>query len=387
MILPRKPVALLVAVAAMTAAVSACANPDATIGTAIPRPGQPANQHLEFAEAQGSGGAWAIRDAAVVHRAVTGAWSAVPLPTGVGPHDVSDVRTTASGDLLLASLDHAGGLSFYTTVHGAPGWNHTQLVPQWPSGLALSGPPRLRIADSQGQTVAVAAIEQLSTAVGVSNLFISHDDGLSFSRITFPKLNPLAVGWSSLALTASGGLIVGGPAHNKAFLSTDSGSSWKPIPLTELPSGATETFLGDAIPVGGNTLVPAFTDDAAGHQVLSLLAAAATGLVTTPDAPALIVSTRYGAGGLPIASRGSDVWVLSADSKRVFTLTLGTGWVATATAGLPLGVTGLSLTGPGTADASVEQTTCSNGKADCTTVSAVYTTTDHGSTWAQVSMP
>jgi hypothetical protein len=44
----------------------------------------------------------------------------------------------------------------------------------------------------------------------------------------------------------------------------------------------------------------------------------------------------------------------------------------------PLGVTGLSLIGPGTADASVEQTNGGNGKANCATVSAVYATTDHG---------
>lgn len=311
-------------------------------------------------------------------------WNVQRLPDGTELSAIAAIARAPGRRIWLAVAVEAG-IEVYSKGAAATSWSSTLLVPSWPSQAVGGGPPNsVVIAPGPGGLVALAATIAPSGAGPFSTVFISTDDGETFVQHPAPPGSAANAVWSHAAfVTAQSGFVVAGESADQLIFTTDSGATWSKTSTTTLPP-AGSYFFGEPILAGSDIELPL------------------TGLTTGRDGKAgatfaLLVSHDGGATfggplGQPVsldvyarpatASLGTATWVAPYTGSRIYQTTdEGRTWVTVPAAGLPSGVAGMALTGPGSATALIGVTGCPGFVTDCWSRAYLVGTSDGGRTW------
>jgi hypothetical protein len=217
-----------------------------------------------------------------------------------------------------------------------------------------------------------------------SSLFTSADDGVTFVEHAASPNSPANVAWKHVTfVSAQLGLVVAGADAATLLHSSDGGTNWAAVSLKGLPA-ATSYYLGNPVMVGPDVELPAIGLPSGGAGAsLSLLASHDGGLTFDgPTGAALDLGTAVNPA---LAYRGDVVWVAPSAGGHIFeTGDRGRSWTSINAAGLPVGVTIVTLTGPSSATALIGLAGCPGFVANCWTSAYVVATTDGGRTWSAV---
>lgn len=313
-------------------------------------------------------------------------WTSVPYPNGITPSEVSDIRTAAPSDIWLAGVGSAGPEVYRHSMAGG-GWTATALNPAWPSGVNLGGiTPQLTFADGPPGILVVLATASLGHVVNIPRWFVSRDGGATFTQVTYPANWVLNTVWSDPTMeNKSLGVMVSGPAHDHLNVTNDAGTTWQSAAVTGLVD-ASRLFFGAPFDLNGDLTVPVFYDHS-GTQQLAFAIYAGGETFSAGKLPILQLNSAYQAGTVPLTAAGSALTVLSADAQTVYRYEVGqSSWKSSPTSGLPANVTSLSALGGSRIDAAVSDSVCRDGKTDCTTTVAIFTSPDGGVSWSQTSV-
>ena len=324
-------------------------------------------------------------------------WSGVALPAGVS---ASALSTTTSGTAVMAVANRAvwlaaregDGYRVYCRLDSASSWTSALLVPTWPTQSGVSGAPEsILITPGQGSLLTVAEYSGTGTAGAVTDLFVSTDNGLTFTQ------HPPVAGsgaweyWRSVRfVNARSGVVVMGAATSDVstvVYTSDGGSTWRDSSIAGLPSAGYRGF-GTPTIEGSDIVVPASTwvDGANGPENAELR------LLVSHDAGASFtavgIALPLGSGFNPTtATIGSTTWVLSGSGGAISILEtqdLGGAWSAIQPVGLPVGFLEIGLVSPTEATLLATGSGCP-GKTICWTHAQLLATTDGGRTWSAVS--
>jgi photosystem II stability/assembly factor-like uncharacterized protein len=311
-------------------------------------------------------------------------WSTHTLPNNVTAPAIADVAQVPNRGLWIAVPDDTG-VHLYRLASGASAWTGTLLVPTWPAGAASAGPAGTVAIDvGPGGLVTVAATIPNGMDGAFSSLFISTDDGSKFVEHAASPDSPANVAWKHLTfVSAQSGLVVAGTDAATLLHSSDGGTTWSPVSLKGLPA-ATSFYLGEPVITGSDVELPVIGLPAGGKGAsLSLMTSHDAGLTfDSPNGSALDLGTAVNP---PLANRGDVLWVVPSTGRLILeTGDSGRTWKSIDAAGLPAGVTIVSLTGTSSATALVGVVGCPGFVTNCWTGAYVVATSDGGRTWVAV---
>ncbi len=311
-------------------------------------------------------------------------WSAQTLPNNVTASAIADVAQVPSRGLWIAVPDNSG-VHLYRLAGGASSWTSSLLVPTWPAGAAFAGPAgAVAITPGPGSLVTVAATIPNGTDGAFSSLFTSTDDGVTFVEHAALLDSPANVAWKHVMfVSAQSGLVVVGTDSATLLHSSDGGATWSPVSLKGLPA-ATRYYLGNPVIAGSDVELPVIGLPSGGVGAsLSLLTSHDDGLTFDgPTGSALDLGTAVNPA---LAYRGEVIWAVPSAGGQIFeTGDRGRTWTSVNPAGLPPGVTIVSLTGPSSATALIGIVGCPGFVPNCWTSAYVVATMDGGRTWSAV---
>jgi photosystem II stability/assembly factor-like uncharacterized protein len=311
-------------------------------------------------------------------------WSAQTLPNNVTASAIADVAQAPSRGLWIAVPDNSG-VHLYRLAGSASSWTSSFLAPTWPAGAASAGPAgAVAITPGPGSLVTVAATIPNGTDGAFSSLFTSTDDGVTFVEHAASLDSPANVAWKHVTfVSAQSGLVVVGTNSATLLHSSDGGATWSPVSLKGLPA-ATSYYLGNPVIAGSDVELPVIGVPSGGVGAsLSLLTSHDDGLTFDgPTGSALDLGTAVNPA---LAYRGEVIWAVPSAGGQIFeTGDRGHTWTSVNPAGLPPGVTIVSLTGPSSATALIGIVGCPGFVPNCWTSAYVVATTDGGRTWSAV---
>ena len=364
--------------------------------TPIPTPTQQETPSFSGIVGLRSNTAWDLTDTGLYVSADGGrTWSAVALPTGLTAPLLSATSTgtvvsaIANRAVWLATRE-ADGYRIYTRLGSASDWTSMLLIPTWPA-QSVSGPPEsIIVTPGAGGLLTVAEYSGTGMSGAVTELFVSTDNGLTFT----PHPPPFGSGaweyWRSVTMVdAKSGLVVMGTATSDVstmVYTSDGGSTWKASSIVGLPAAGRRGF-GTPTIVGSDIVVPASTwvDGVNGPENAQLR------LVVSHDGGASFsavgVALPLGADfGPTTATLGETTWAMSVNGTAISIFEShdrGATWSTMQPAGLPLGGYNLDLAGPTQATILATDSGC-QGKTTCWTRAQFLSTDDSGRTWKPV---
>jgi len=311
-------------------------------------------------------------------------WSAQALPDGVTAPAIADVSQVPNRRLWIAVPDDSG-VHLYSRAAGASNWTSSLLVPTWPAEAGSPGPASgVAITPGPGNLVIVAATIPNGTENVFSSLFTSTDDGDTFVEHAASLDSPANVVWEHVAfVNPQSGLVVGGTTGNTLLHTSDGGTTWFTVSLPGVPA-ASSYYLGNPVIVGSDVVVPLINLPSNGRgATLSLLISHDGGTTFEgPTGPALDLGTNVNPA---MASLGQATWVAPNTGGQVFeTADGGRTWTTVTAAGLPSGVSIMTLTSLTSATALIGLSGCPGFVPSCWTSAYVVATTDGGRTWSAV---
>jgi len=376
---------LAAGVAALAGCGTAAGSPSALDGvsaySAAPVPGHP------LAGRFGSSGTslWLLSDSGLSTSDDGGLhWSAQALPDGVTAPAIADVSQVPNRRLWIAVPDDSG-VHLYSRAAGAANWTSSLLVPTWPAEAGYTGPASgVAITPGPGSLVTVAATIPNGTDNAFSSLFTSTDDGDIFVEHPASPDSPANVVWKHIAfVNPQSGLVVGGTTGNTLLHTSDGGTTWLTVSAAGVPA-TSSYYLGNPVIVGSDVEVPVISlPSNGGGATLSLLVSHDGGAAFEgPTGPALDLGSIVN----PVmTSLGQATWVAPTTGGQVFeTPDGGRTWTTVTAAGLPNGVSIITLTGPTSATALIGLSGCPGFVPSCWTRAYVVATTDGGRTWSAV---
>jgi hypothetical protein len=297
------------------------------------------------------------------------------LPAGVTPALIQDV--SSSGSTLWFAATKGSAVGVYRRSGTAPAWQETDVHPVWPAGLGLAGAPDRSVLEAQTGLLTLIASKSMSPTKSANELFTSTDGGASFIKRSSQLMVPW---WQASFATASGGVVIAGPARNLVFHTGDGGASWTPARMAGLRAGDPVTF-GAVVDNAGNLELPATTMLANQSYLLTIYLSHDGGAsFRAQPGPGLPLPAATNA--VAVAGVGASLWAAPASGGQLFTSNdAGGTWNRIASPSLPSGVESISIAGSGSATAVVQQAGCRSGKTDCYLTSQLYATSDGGSHW------
>jgi photosystem II stability/assembly factor-like uncharacterized protein len=230
----------------------------------------------------------------------------------------------------------------------------------------------------------VAATIPNGTDKAFSSLFLSTDDGSTFVEHPASQDSPANVVWNHIAFVSpQSGLVVGGATGNTLLHTSDGGTTWVAVTATDLP-GTSNYYLGNPLVAGSDIEVPVISlPSNGGGASLSLLVSHDGGATFAgPAGPTLDLGSAVNPA---MASLGQAIWVAPYTGGQVFeTADGGAKWSTVAAAGLPTGVSMITMTGPTSGTALIGLSGCSGFVANCWERAYMVATTDGGRTWSAV---
>lgn len=307
-------------------------------------------------------------------------WTAAALPSGVASSAVGAVAMAPGRPVWLAV--HSGdGYRLYRKANAATAWSSVLLTPSWALLPYTSRPADMvTITPGPGGLVTVAETMSEGSTSAVTSLFVSTDDGKSFTQHP-PRSGSVAnMYWASVTFTtAESGLVIAGPStYPHVFLYTSNGgTTWSEAKVTGLPAAPNYTP-GAPLLVGSDIVVPVATcgTDCSTGEFL-LLVSHDGGATFSPQGVAVPAGGNSG-------SLGPITWVWTGGGILQETTDGGQTWTAITAVGLPINVSSLDLTGPTSATAVIVDGGCAGFKTDCWYRNYLVATTDGGRTWTHL---
>jgi photosystem II stability/assembly factor-like uncharacterized protein len=297
-------------------------------------------------------------------------------------------------------------LSVYYTQNGGTTWQLSTTQLNGDIGLAAGAPVSVQFVDSQHGFIAAQLGTGASTSAGL--LFRTADGGVTWTSSSLPAFGGIAF------QSTSTGWLAGGVLGDQLWLTGNGGATWSQVsyptpsppisggntyyaiqpPVFSTPSDGvlpvTGAFLDEAksyIPPGGSADDSALRFDVThdGGQTWSV----ATSYSTSNYAPGPGVS-------LPASIVDQNDWISAVSGGGTTTVTTNQGSSSTnySSSGLPLG----PLNGGGSLStmqfitlqsgwATVQGGYCNSSKSDCHSFANLYSSSDGGATWAQLTPP
>lgn len=322
-------------------------------------------------------------DALEVTRDSGATWSNA-TPENVRPNLIRAVafNDPLDGWLVTSEGASSGGsdLVAYHTTDGGRSWLSSQVAP--PSADfadATAGRASIDFLDAQHGWIEVE--RATSSAFSAGDLFQTKDGGITWSQVKSPVAGAVAFA------TPTDGWLAGGVDDAQLFSTHDGGQTWSasapPLPTSPAAVNVTYTLATRAGTVG-------LRADFAGNPASALLFD-----LTPQDSWRLVQSLEDSSSGEPgvavpvsVAGAGALATVLGRGQETVVS-PIATGNGTRMPSNLPINsnaaVSRLSFVSQHDGWAIVSGGACTRFKADCTTYSALYTTSDGGATWTQLS--
>jgi hypothetical protein len=313
-------------------------------------------------------------------------WSAVALPSGVKSSSVLAVSAVVSRAVWLAVNGNAGVVIY--RKQGVDDWtSSTPLLPSWANATEWSGQPVQSTMVNPGPAALVTV--GLGMAPGVEALFVSTDDGLTFTQHP-PKASAFDQLWASVTFSSaqSGVLVAGAARTTQEMLHTsDGGNTWSSPTITGLPADLNYQF-GSSLLAGSDIEVSVTTYSAkvSGDTNFLLLISHDGGATFAPAGPGIPSGGNFYPA---FDSLGQVTWV--APSAGTLSASIleettdgGQTWTTVTPAGLPTGVSSIHLTSATSATAVVVENGCTGVKTGCYTRTYLVATTDGGATWTNI---
>ncbi len=306
-------------------------------------------------------------------------WRTLDLPSGVASSAVGVVAMAPGRPVWLAV--HSGdGYRLYRKANGAAAWSSVLLTPSWALLPSTSGTADMvKVTPGPGGLVTVAETMSGGSTSAVTSLFVSTDDGKSFTEHP-PRSGSVAnMYWDSVTLvTPQTGVVIAGPStYPHVFLHTsDGGTTWSESRVSGLPAAPNYTP-GTPMLIGSDIQVPVTICGAdCNTSTFVLLVSHDGGATFSPQGVAVPAGGNSG-------SLGPITWVWTGGGILQETTDGGQTWTAITAVGLPINVSSLDLTSPSSATAVIVDSGCAGFKTDCLYRNYLVGTTDGGRTWVE----
>jgi photosystem II stability/assembly factor-like uncharacterized protein len=309
-------------------------------------------------------------------------WSDVGLPQ-VAPASILAVSGAPGRAMWVAAKDGTGVRLFRRPDAGGD-WASALLTPSWPTIFGVNGQPieSALLTPGPAGVVTVAETIGVGTSVADTSLFVSTDDGVSFTQHQ-PKANSLALlYWESFTLvTPQSGVLVEGSHVPIALIHTpDAGTTWTKALISGLPA-VDFNYFGTPAVNGADIAVPLTSWAAADNTNVNFaILTSHDGGVTFKVGTPLPIDTIQP----PSDTLGQVTWVLDETTNTLHqSQDGGLSWSSLTTT-LPAGVSRIHLTGTASAIASLGGSNCTPLRAGCSQGAYLMSTTDGGRTWSNL---
>jgi photosystem II stability/assembly factor-like uncharacterized protein len=310
-------------------------------------------------------------------------------PPGVAPSVIKGVVFEDAEHGWVAASSQPSGSVYatvivYRTDDAGSSWQPTQVTQPSPELTDSVGAPAYLdfISASDGWLMLQLTS---SSAFSIGQLFVTRDAGATWSRETIP------IGGEISFIDDHDGWTAGGPAGDQLFVTHDGGRTWSPERPT-LPGGVDPLNVGYDIPTqmaDGQTILPVTIDGPSSRLIWYISddhGQSWTGHATADSHQDLERGQRFATGVSPagalVAELGQDKQVDVANSRS-------TAHSHHAPQGLPLGpdaaISRLTFADDEHGWALLQGSYCAKFKADCHNYSTLFTTTDAGADWTQLT--
>jgi photosystem II stability/assembly factor-like uncharacterized protein len=240
----------------------------------------------------------------------------------------------------------------------------------------------VRITPGPGSLVTVAETMSGGSTVASTSLFVSTDDGRTFTQHPPRSESEAGMYWASVTLLSEKtGLVIAGPntyPHDLLY-TTDGGDTWAESKVTGIVA-APYNQPGAPMVIGSDIVVPVNecdTDCSDNKYTFLLLVSHDGGASFSPEGTPFVAS---GLGYSAVGSLGQVIWVVDGGAIHE-TADGGATWASVPTSSLSFEA--LDLTGPTTATAIAIDSGCAAFKTDCWYDRYIVFTTDGGRTWSR----
>ena len=316
-------------------------------------------------------------------------WSDLALPGGVSPGAVASIAEASNGELWLATVKGASTVKLYRReTSTSAGWSYTTLVPAWPTaadGFRFRS-RSVMITPGPSGMVTVVVLAGTGHTGAVPRLFVSLDEGATFRQYPMPVTSTLNTHWQSVTFsTRKAGVVIvspGAPAAEALFHTSDGGSSWSPVSITGLPTGAAVVF-GTPFSEGTDIELPVVASTSKDGETFALYVSHDGGASFAGPIGSVISADSFGPGPSPLAAYGQTLWVVG-EARTYESGNDGRSWRTVRSSGLPP-ITAMSLTSPTAATAVAGISSCARVETGCASRTYFVRTTDAGKTWNALS--
>ena len=290
----------------------------------------------------------------------------------------------APGRALWIAAKDGMGVRLFRRPDAGGSWSSTLLVPSWPTIFDVNGQPIESVILTPGPAGVVTVAETIGVgnSVADTSLFISTDDGMSFTQHQ-PSAGSLAnLYWESVTLvTPDSGVVVEGSNIPVDLIHTpDAGTTWVTSLISGLPAVDVNYF---GTPVANGTDIEVSVTSWASTDNNNVNFA----ILTSHDGGATFkVGTLLpiGPNGFQTDTLGLVTWGFDWGTGTLYQTNDGGQTWSSLDAALPNGVGRIHLTGPDSAVAVYSDSSCNTLRADCHQGTYLMSTTDGGRTWSNL---
>ena len=347
------------------------------------QPGHPvpaglAAAHVSAAGYAGSSGVWAITPQGLKLSTQAGSWTDV-TPSDVQPGLITSAYLADPSNGWVAAYGETNSngapLLVYRTTDGGSSWQATTVDTSPLLAQSEQGSSSLTFANATDGWLEVQTVS--SSNFSNANLYRTTDGGATWTAEQIPIAGPLTF------TSAKTGFVSGGAGGTDLYGTQDGGLSWQPISL----SGPSGTVYGPTFttPTDGLVTVTTSTGNATTAHIYRTTDGGATWTETDT------VSEAAGAGGPTPVATVDGGWLAAIGPGGAFARKAPGGSPSPFSAsGLPsrdlAQVASLDFNdGSENGLAVVNGGTCEGYKVGCIQFGALYSTSDGGSTWSQLT--
>jgi hypothetical protein len=295
---------------------------------------------------------------------------------------ITDVVVSGT-DLTVAGVDYSSSdavgpfqLETAYSVDGGSTW--TKVTPPAPFSGAQAGVAQLVTSD--GALIGMLLTDQTSSAFSQGDWYSTSDNGQTWSEFQAPC--------GGTVTDIAGNLwLVGGPLNNELYLSTDLGRTWShvTVPTSAVPEGAALSIPG-ALSDGDIVLATTTPSQVSGAPEVAVYTSSDLGQTWNPLGQTSLPGS-IGQGVVTASSvAGGSVWFGASVGSEVVVVSSSGAVSPVTSADLYPTVSAIDAISGSTAWAIASSSQCPSGKTSCTSVSALFKTTDGGASWSQVNL-
>ena len=339
--------------------------------------------------------AWAVSNGSLYLSGNSGhSWSKLVLPAGVSGRSVAAV-TASGGSAVWLAAEHGSAVELFRRgAAGQSAWTRTALpASAAPAGVSPGQSPN-QVVISQGSagTLTLLEVWDQSASASVPRLFVSSNDGASFTQLAQPNRELPYLGlpwWTAVFASARDGVAVVGATRNYLIYTSDGGLHWSRAALAGIAAGQ-YVALGTPFLAGKAMDLPVFaaSPSSNGAETAAVLVSQNGGASFggAPAHPVTITGSTV-PGPVPVAASGNVLWLVPPGRTALVSRDNGRTWTKIS---LPFaGATAVSSTGSASATIVAGGGYVCSGPKQQSTCSAqavkLWSTGDNGLNWQDVT--